>query len=276
MWDYSPQVMEHFVNPRNVGDMPDATVVADVGNITCGDALRLYLKIKDERVVDAKFKTFGCASAIASSSMLTEMIKGKTVEDASKVTDDDIARALGGLPEAKMHCSVMGREALEKALALYRGQKKAPAEEGRIVCKCFGVTDQKITEVVKRHNLKSVEEVTHYTKAGGGCGKCRPEIEYLIAQARAEMARQPAGPSAPMTNLQRIRKITEVIERDIRPSLRMDGGDIDVIDIDGRTVKVAFRGKCAGCPASGVTLREVVEKQLRELVDPAVMVEEVK
>ena len=275
MWDYTEKVMEHFRNPRNVGEIPDATVVADVGNITCGDALRLYLKIENERIKDVKFKTFGCASAIASSSVLTEMIKGKTIAEAATVTDDDIASQLGGLPEAKMHCSVMGREALEKAISLYRGKAKPPLEEGKIICKCFGVTDNKIREMIRRHDLKTVEEVTHYTKAGGGCGKCKPEIEQIIAEVRAEMAKQAVKPAGPMTNLQRIQKIMEVIEREIRPSLRLDGGDIEVIDIDGLRVKVGFRGKCVGCHASSVTLRDVVEKRLREMVDPAVTVEEV-
>ena len=148
MWEYTKKVMEHFKDPHNVGEIENPDAVGEVGNIVCGDALKLTLRIdKDTQIItDAKFKTFGCASAIASSSVLTEIVKGKTVEEASKITNKDIADYLGGLPEEKMHCSVMGMEALERAIANYRGEpvRKQMVGEEKIICKCFSVTDKKI------------------------------------------------------------------------------------------------------------------------------------
>lgn len=184
MWFYSDKVKELFKNPRNVGEIKKPDAVGEVGNVVCGDALRLTLKIdkRTEKILDARFQTFGCASAIAASSAMTEMIKGMTIEQASRITNKDIAEYLGGLPKEKMHCSVMGMEALEAAVADYRGAscEKGTAGGGKIVCKCFGVTEKKIIRAIQENNLKTVEEVTNFTKAGGGCGKCRPDIEKLL------------------------------------------------------------------------------------------------
>ena len=279
MWDYTEKVKDHFLHPRNTGEIPRPDLDATVGNITCGDALRLMVRLdKAGRIADAKFQTFGCASAIASSDALIELIKGKTLAEAERITNDDIADYLGGLPEAKMHCSVMGMEALQKAIAQYRKQPFELEEEGQVVCRCFGVTDRLIEKVVRDHNLHTVEEVTHYTKAGGGCGGCHREIEALIAKVHGQPPAQAAKPSArepAMTNLQRINRIQEVIASEIRPLLQADGGDVDLVDVDGRTVQVAFRGHCAWCPVSDVTLKSAVQAKLRELVDPGIVVEDV-
>ena len=277
MWEYTAKVKDHFLNPRNVGEIPKPDLDATVGNITCGDALRLMARLdKDKRIVDAKFQTFGCASAIASSDALIELIKGKTLDEAAQVTNDDIAAYLGGLPEAKMHCSVMGMEALQKAIAQYRKQPFDLEEEGKIVCKCFGVTDRLIEKVVREHNLHTVEEVTHFTKAGGGCRGCHREIEAIIAKVHGQPSPAPqAKAPAPMTNLQRINRIQEVLAAEVRPLLQADGGDVELVDVDSRRVQVAFRGHCAWCPVSDVTLKGHVQAKLRELVDPEIVVEDV-
>jgi nitrogen fixation NifU-like protein len=125
---YSEKVMDHFTNPRNVGDMEDADGVGQEGNPTCGDAMKIYIKVKDDRIVDAKFKTFGCGAAIAVSSMVTEMVKGKTLDEALAISKEAVANELGGLPPQKMHCSMLGSDALKKAIEDYRSkQKQKPA-----------------------------------------------------------------------------------------------------------------------------------------------------
>ncbi len=279
MWDYTEKVKDHFLNPRNVGEIEDPDGVGEVGSLACGDALRLTFKLdENKRIKDVKFKTFGCASAIASSSALTEIIKGKTLEEAEKVTNRDIAEYLGGLPEEKMHCSVMGREALIAAIANYRGQK-IEKEDFEVVCQCFGVTDKEIERAIRENNLKTVEQVTYYTKAGGGCGKCQPKIEAIIEKVRKEMEKE-APPLRPekkrLTNIQRIKLIEETLGREIIPPLRADGGDLELIDIEGNRVYVALRGKCSFCPSSEVTLKQYVETKLREFVSDDIEVEEVR
>lgn len=285
MWDYSDKVKELFKNPRNVGEIEKPDAVGEVGSIICGDALKLTLRIdkKTEKIIDAKFKTFGCASAIASSSALTEIIKGMTIEEASKVTNQDIADYLGGLPEEKMHCSVMGMEALESAIANYRGApiKKAMVGHEKIICKCFSVTDQKIIRAIKENKLKTVEEVTHYTKAGGGCGKCKPEIEKLLNEfwekEESKMMQHKETPKKKkLTNLEKISLIKETMEREIRPQLKADGGDLELVDVDRNKVYVKFLGVCLGCPSAGVTLKELVEAKLKEFVDKGIEVEEIR
>lgn len=184
MWDYSEKVLDHFRNPRNVGKIENPDGVGTVGSLACGDALTLMFKLDSEgRIADAKFQTFGCASAIASSSALTEMIKGKTLEEAEKITNRDIAAYLDGLPEQKMHCSVMGREAMEAAIRNYRtGETAVKNLEADIVCKCFGVSRNEIKRVITENNLTTVEQVTDFCKAGGGCGLCRPDIQKLLEE----------------------------------------------------------------------------------------------
>ncbi len=276
MWEYTDKVQQHFLNPRNVGELDNPSGTGDVGSLACGDALKLTLKINEDNIItDAKFKTFGCASAIASSSVLTEMIIGKSVEEAGKITNQDIANALGGLPKEKMHCSVMGREALEAAIADYRGLI-LPMAEGQVVCECFGVTDLEIIRAIKESNLRSVEEITNFTKAGGGCGKCEDKLREILQNTVSSTSEAPVLKNKPkrMTSLQKIKKIEEVLEREIRPGLRKDGGDIELIDVDGDFVIVSLRGACKSCHKSQTTIKEYVEKKLRELVLDSLIVEE--
>lgn len=274
MWEYTDKVKEHFINPRNVGEVESPDGVGEVGSLACGDALKLTIKVdENQRITDAKFQTFGCASAIASSSALTEMVIGMTVQEAQEITNEEIARFLGGLPKEKMHCSVMGQEALEKAIACYLGEpEKKP--EGNLVCECFGVTDVQIQKALTEHALKTVEEITNYIKAGGGCGKCHEKIEEIIAETTGTKVDTPPAPKV-LTNIQKIKLIEETLEREIKPALKQDGGDIQLVDVDGDRVLVKLIGTCATCAMSQVTLKDYVESKLKELVSATLVVEEV-
>lgn len=278
MWVYTDKVKELFNNPKNVGEVEDADGVGEVGSLSCGDALKLTFKLDEKgRISEAKFQTFGCASAIASSSALTEMIIGKTLEEAETITNQDIVEYLGGLPDKKMHCSVMGQEALRAAVANYRGEK-LPKEDSDIVCECFGVTEKEIEDAILDNNLTTLEQVTDYTKAGGGCGSCHERIEGMLQQilGQAEAEVEPARPAkARLSNIQKMKLIEETLEREIQPTLAKDGGSIELVDIIGDRVLVSLRGACATCVASDITLKHYVESKLRELVTDNLVVEEV-
>ncbi len=280
MWDYTDKVKDHFFNPRNVGEIENPDGVGEVGSLACGDALKLTFKLDDKgRIADAKFKTFGCASAIATSSVLTEIIRGLTLEEAAKITNKDIACYLGGLPDQKMHCSVMGREALEAAIENYQTGSKVKHElETKVICTCFGVTEKEIEKVIQENNLSSVEEVTNYCKAGGGCGGCKGEIERIIERLQPEKAQEvPIKVSAKkskLTNIQKIQLIQQTINDQIRPALRAHGGNIELIDVEGNKVTVAFRGMCAQCKMAEYTMKDIVETRLREFVTEELYVEE--
>lgn len=292
MWDYSEKVKEHFYNPKNAGAVDGANAIGDVGSLSCGDALRLTLKVDPETdvILDAGFQTFGCGSAIASSSALTEMVKGLTLDEALKISNQDIADFLDGLPPEKMHCSVMGREALQAAVAHYRGEElEDDHEEGALICKCFAIDDVMVRETIRANKLSTVEDVTNYTKAGGGCSACHEAIEQVLTEELAARGESfvPAGnkkkpgvvkldtpkaepapalaASAPkMTTLQRIRRIETVLES-IRPTLQRDHGDVELLDVDGKNIYVKLTGACTGCQMASATLGGIQQRLIEEL-----------
>ncbi len=274
MWDYSDKVIDHYRNPRNVGKIDNADAVGLAGSLACGDQLKIYLKIENNIVTDAKFQTFGCGSAVASSSILTEMIIGKTVDEVKKITNQDIADQLDGLPPEKMHCSVMGYEALEDALKNWDNyqdldeiRNEAPE---KIVCTCFGITENQIWDAIKSNGYKTVEEITEHTQAGGACGRCKSLIKDIIdTYYKKETEESSLSPA------QKILKINNIIENQISLELKKDGGDITLVDIQDNKVMVKLRGKCSGCKNSHLTLKAFVERTLKDAVDPNIEVIEV-
>ncbi|BAT52741.1 Fe-S cluster assembly protein NifU [Nostoc sp. NIES-3756] len=300
MWDYTDKVLELFYDPKNQGVIEDngepgvKVATGEVGSIACGDALRLHIKVQVEsdQIVDARFQTFGCTSAIASSSALTEMVKGLTLDEALKVSNKDIADYLGGLPEAKMHCSVMGQEALEAAIYNYRGIPRAAHDdddEGALVCTCFSVSENKVRRVVIENNLTTAEQVTNYIKAGGGCGSCLVKIDDIIKDVKEKNAVTNlntksvnltkeianSGQKRPLTNVQKIALIQKVLDEEVRPVLIADGGDVELYDVDGDIVKVVLQGACGSCSSSTATLKIAIEARLRDRINPSLVVEAV-
>lgn len=306
MWNYTDKVKDYFFDPKNAGVIDNPDGVGEVGSISCGDALRLMIKVDPETMVitDAKFQTFGCGSAIASSSALTELVIGKTIDEAKKITNQDIADFLGGLPPEKMHCSVMGHEALLAAIANYTGEELAEDdhEEGALLCKCFGIDEGMVERAVRGNKLTSLEQLTAYTKAGGACKTCHEKLEEKLAEVNAEMVTEgmltsaeaftpggakPAAKAAPliqisplaaeakkaqpvkpgMTNLQKIMIIQQAIE-DLRPHLQADGGDVELVDVDGDSVFVHLKGACSGCQMSSITLQGVQGALMEKLGRP--------
>lgn len=279
MWEYTDKVMEHFKNPKNVGEIKEADATGQVGSLVCGDALKLTLKIdKDTQVIkEAKFLTFGCASAIASSSVLTEMIIGKTLEEASKITNQDIANALGSLPEEKMHCSVMGMEALEAAIQSYKqGGKPVVYEQessSKIVCKCFNVSEETIIKAIHTNKLTTVEDITHFTKAGGACGKCKGEIQNILNKVLACENPLPAKKQfKDLTIVEKIKEVENILNTEVKPRLNIDGGSIELVDIQGNIITVRLLGMCGGCVNAQNTLKTFVEKVLKEKLDSSLEV----
>ena len=265
MWDYSEKVKEHFFNPRNAGAVVEANAIGEVGSLSCGDALRLTLRVDPatEVILDAGFQTFGCGSAIASSSALTEIVKGLRLDDALKVSNQDIADFLDGLPPEKMHCSVMGREALQAAVANFRGQEwKDDHAEGALICKCFAVDAVLIEETIRANGLRTVEEVANYTKAGGGCSSCHEGIEEILVRVLADrgetfdpnaVAGEIKQPRTLLTSLQRVKRI-EVLLEEIRPNLRRDRGDVELVEVEGKNIYLKMIGACSGCQMAATTL----------------------
>jgi NifU-like protein len=302
MWDYSDKVKEYFFNPKNAGALEGADGVGDVGAISCGDALRLMIKVDaaTDIITDARFQTFGCGSAIASSSALTEIIIGKTIEAALKITNQDIADFLGGLPPEKMHCSVMGYEALRAAVANYKGEAWVDDhEEGALLCKCFGIDEGMVERAVRMNTLTTLEQVTHFTKAGGGCGTCAEALEGALFRVNSAMVAEgllsadvafdpsraanvkkpknkvsplaPKKPAAPLggklNTLQKIRLIEQSLE-ELRPVFKRDGGDCELVDVEEDRVFVRFSGACHGCQLESVTLQGVQERLMERLGQP--------
>jgi NifU-like protein len=306
LWEsYSRKVNDHMLNPRHLGEITqeqaDALgarlVVADWGAEVCGDAIRAFWAVdpKTNRIRDARFKTFGCGTAIASSDMMCEMIIGKTVDEAMKITNIDVEHALrddeetSAIPPQKMHCSVMAYDVIRKAASEYKGVDMDSLEEEEIVCQCARVSLRTIRDVIRINDLKTVEEITHYTKAGAFCKSCiRPGghesrklyLVDILKDVRAEMDREASTraprPFVELGLIQKHRAVEKVLDEKVRPNLLKDGGNLEVVDMksaDGVTeVFIKYMGACKGCPSATVGTLSFIEDFLKAELDPAIRV----
>ncbi|BEK11785.1 iron-sulfur cluster assembly scaffold protein NifU [Campylobacter jejuni] len=310
IWDeYSQKVQDRMNNPQHMGEFSEEDakarnaklIVANFGAESCGDAVRLFWLVdeKTDKIIDAKFKSFGCGTAIASSDTMVDLCIGKTVDEAVKITNLDVEFAMRDNPEIpavppqKMHCSVMAYDVIKQAAAHYKGISPEDFEDQIIVCECARVSLGTIKEVIKLNDLHSVEEITQYTKAGAFCKSCikpggHEKRDYylvdILAETRAEIDREKLKNTMKsdvafdeMTVVGQLKAVESVLDAEIRPMLHNDGGDLEVIDIqkaEGAAIDVYIRylGACSGCSSgSGATLY-AIETILQEELSPNIRV----
>lgn len=313
-WEYSDKTKELFMDAvqgkpgTHLGEIEDPDGFGEHGSIACGDALRFSFKVvrdKDDPLKDviiaARYLTFGCTSAIAASEALCRILEEKrlTPIEALNVTNADLVDYLGGLPEQKIHCSVMGAEALQAAVfnwAQKRGvdleklgvdMKPEEKEEGRLVCKCFGMTEPYIRRKVKELGLKSIPQITNAIKAGGACMACHHApgglqdiLDDIWGAGGVRTKDNPGMPDArdipeatpEISSYQFAKKVEQVVADQVRPLLQKDGGDLEIVDIKDTKIYVRLVGACASCFAAENTLKFLVEQALKDHADERIRV----
>ena len=310
IWDeYSQKVTDLMNNPQNMGEITEeqakemgaTLIVADFGAESCGDAVRLYWAVdpKTDMILLSKFKSFGCGTAIASSDTMAELCKGKTVDEAVKITNIDVEQAMRDTPDTpavppqKMHCSVMAYDVIKKAAAQYKGVDMESFEEEIIVCECARVTLSTLQEVIRLNDLTTVEEIADYTKAGAFCKSCiRPggheekdiylvdlleEYEKEKMASAADASTTGAGLDfAQMTIVQKIKAVDKAVDDNIRQMLIMDGGDMEILDIKENggffDIYIRYLGACNGCASSSTGTLFAIENILKEKLDQNIRV----
>jgi NifU-like protein len=308
LWEkYSGKVEQRMLRPAFMGDISQEEadkrgarlVTADYGAEVCGDAVRLYWLVDTETdtILDAKFRTFGCGTAIASSDVMAEMCIGKTVDEVLEITNLDVEGALRdepdkpAIPPQKMHCSVMAYDVLKKAASIYKGVDMASLEAEDIVCQCARVSLKTIRDVIRINDLKTVEDVIHYTKAGAFCKSCiRPGghaprkyyLENILREVRLEMEKETAATHAApedftsMTLIQKHRAVETVLDREVRGFLARDGGDLEILDMKEQgglmEIFISYSGACQGCPSGKTFTLQKIEATLREKLTDTIRV----
>lgn len=310
LWEqYSSKVNQRMDNPLHRGEITQAEaeamgcrlVVADYGAESCGDAVRLYWAVDPETdiIKKAAFKSFGCGTAIASSDTMIDLCLGRTVDEAVRITNVDVEKAMRddpdtpAVPPQKMHCSVMAYDVIKKAASQYKGVDIAVFEPEIIVCECARVSLSTIKEVIRINDLHTVDEITHYTKAGAFCKSCiRPggheKREYylvdILKQVRDEMEnaiRKEKMSNEPqdfksMTIVQKLKAVEKIMEEEIRPMLAGDGGSVEIVDIkeaEGETlVYINYLGACVGCASASTGTLYAIQNYINRKLDEDIRV----
>ncbi|MDR1451386.1 MAG: iron-sulfur cluster assembly scaffold protein [Helicobacteraceae bacterium] len=303
LWEeYSDKVARRMDNPVHRGEISEnearrlgaRLIVADFGAESCGDAVRLFWAVDPQNnlIKLARFKSFGCGTAIASSDMMAELCEGKTVDEAAKITNIDVEFALRDAPDIpavppqKMHCSVMAYDAIKRAAAIYNDADIGAYSEKDIVCECARVTRSMIKEVIRLNGLTTVEEITDYTKAGAFCKSCvRPGghesrhfyLVDILRETLAEIEKEKilesaaAKDFASMSLVQKIKAVENALDNSIRPALMMDGGDLELLDIkesdEHIDIYIRYLGACSGCSAGATGTLYAIESVLKEKLD---------
>ncbi|SEA27457.1 NifU-like protein [Desulfuromusa kysingii] len=301
LWEqYSQRVADRMNNPRNFGELTESDaqklggrlVIADEGAESCGDTVRLFW-IVDEKtniIKKATFKSFGCGTAIAATDMMAEMCIGRTVDEAAKITNLEVEHALrdqedvAAVPPQKMHCSVMAYEVIKRATSIYRNVDISTLAETDIVCECARVSLQTIEDAIRINDLKTVQEITDYTKAGAFCKSCiQPGghekrdiyIVDILARVRAEIERERnphrtlSAEFAKLSVIKQFKAIESVLDEHIRPVLARDGGGIELEDIQPGengiiNVHIRYQGSCKGCAGNVAGTLSFVEQTLQK------------
>ncbi len=313
VWEqYSKKVQDRMNNPVAMGEFTqeDADkagarlIVADFGAESCGDAVRLFWLVdeKTDTILDSKFKSFGCGTAIASSDAMAELCIGKKVDEAINITNTEVEAFLRdddgtpAVPPQKMHCSVMAYDVILEAASQYKGVDRDTLVNQDIVCECARVTHQEIINAIRENNIKEVEQIIDITKAGAFCKSCirpgghEPKDIYLVdilADVRAQMDQEALEAAAnttesgemsfdKMTIVQRIHAVDAVIAEYIRPMLVMDGGDMEIVDIKENLpyydIYIRYLGACGSCASGSTGTLYAIESTLKSKVDENIRV----
>jgi NifU-like protein len=287
-------------NPKYLGEFTQEEakkrglklIVADFGAEACGDAVRLFWLVDDNGIIkDARFKSFGCGTAIASSDMMTELTIGKSVDEATKITNLDVEKALRddpntpAFPPQKMHCSVMAYDVILEAAAKYKGVDADTLRDEEIVCECARTTRKEIVDIIKKYNCKTIEELQQYTKAGTYCKSCvapgghEEKPVYLVdilaevngsnTENKIENSENKVEDFGKLPLFKQIKEIENIIDKNIKPALAMDGGSLEILDIqkddDGIKISMRYLGACSGCASSASTLYAIEQELINQL-----------
>ena len=308
LWSqYSKKVSDRMNNPKYRGEITEKEakkiggklIVADWGAESCGDAIRLFWVVDPttDKILKASFKSFGCGTAIAASDMMVDLCTGKTVDEAKKITNIDVELALRdekdtpAVPPQKMHCSVMAYDVIKKAISHYKGVDISDLEEKEIVCECAQVSLDTIVDVIKVNNLKTIEEITQFTKAGAFCKSCiRPGghekrkyylvdilTDTIIEMDKNEIQRKSESDDfATMSTVRKLKKVELILNDKIKPMLAADGGNLEVVDLkeEGGDVRVyiEYLGACKTCPSSKIGTFQAIENALQENISKNIKV----